>query len=466
MKTYQDFLKASDKLVFIIQAMDEYRASEMHSKAEEADAYYRGENPRLPKFFNQIELEGSRQSLNTGPKIPITTGLFKRLVKLQVNSLWYYGAQVDKDANKTALGENFDYTARNISKKACLHGVSYGFWNVNKLQHFTALEYFPLKNERDGADMAGIRFWRLDETRPWIVQLYEMDGWTEYTREGSKLTPALDANGREIGKQAYKIATREDALGVAVVSTGNYLDAEDKPLLPILPMYANEDHTSELTAPIRSKIDIKDAVLSTFGDEVMRAKILYWILEGFSGNVEDLLGIRAEMEKYGLIATNEATRIDAKTVEVPFDNVRAFLQYLDAEIYKDFMAMNTDEITGGSLTNVAINTANHAESMKVSDFEWASADFVDRLFKLIGVTNAKVQFKRKTISNDMEITQRIIMLAGVGALDIQAMLELDPLILPEEVAIILARLLEEAALQVDDGVDDNPAGAVAEGASV
>ena len=440
MITYQDFLESSDKENFIIQSMDNYLASYEYAKLIEADKYYSGDNPTLAKMQAEFKTE-TGHDIELFAKIPVSSGIFKRLVTLQVNSLWYYGVQLDNGEKKKKLGKNFDKLAKDISTNAAIHKICYGFWNLDHIEMFTAREYLPLPDERTGAHMAGIRFWRIDEDKPWNVQLFEIDGWTEYKRTDGLLVTVEN-------KRPYKINIKRDAVSTTVLSGENY------PSFPIIPLYANSQRENILTTPIKSKIDLYDAIMSSFGNSVLTTRSIYWILKNFSGKVEDLIAIKDEIGKLGIIAPNDDSDVDAKTIDLPFNAVMEFLDYLEQSVYKDAMIMNEKEISGGSLTNVAINTAQYSETLNVSDFEWQVSDFVDRLLNLISLQNDSIIFKRKTISNDLEITQRTIMLSPY--LDEQTILELDPLIANELIKTILKRKALED-LGANDDTGDEPA---------
>jgi hypothetical protein len=413
MFTYQDFLEARQKGIaenFIVKVIDSYIASRDYAQIIMAERYYNGDNPTLAAYSARADIGGS--SVDLFAKIRVPSGIFNRLITLQVNRLWHDGVQLDNADIKKRLGGNFDKTAKDISTNAAVHGVCYGFWNLDRLVMFTAKEFVTLKDERTGIDMAGIRFWRISPNKPWVIQLYEIDGWTEYSRVGSGGLMLVSE------KRAYTQIVRRDALGETVA------DGESYSAFPIIAMYANTQRASELTLPIKAKIDLYDAIMTTFGDTVLRTKAIYWILEGMSGSIEHLRDTKAAIERLGIIAPNGDANAKAETVSLPYKATIEFLSELEKSIFRDAMVTNPQDIMGGNLTATAINASYHAEKLKVSDMEWQAAYFIDTLLKLIGVANDSITFKHESISSDMEITQRLSM---YSELPMEVKVKLDPL---------------------------------------
>jgi len=423
---------------FIISAIAEYIESKEYSKMLENEEYYKGNNPKLERYFSTLEMD-NHKPMDIFAKIRVPSGIFNRLITLLVNRLWYNGVQLDDDDMKTSLGENFDYIAKNMATNAAVHGVCYGFWNYDQLVMFAAKEYFSLKDERTDIDMAGIRFWQIAPDKPWVIQLFESDGYTEYTKDDAgNLTLVID-------KRAYKQTFRSDILGTEIIGENNYI------MYPVIALYANKAKESELTEPIKKKIDLYDTIMTTFGDQVLRTKAIYWILEGMSGNEEHLLGVKEAIERLGIIAPNSSNvNAKAETLSLPYEPTMNYLKWLKNEIFSDAMIMDPSEVTGGSLTNVAINTANHAETMKVSDMEWLCARFVEQILTINGMKSDAILFKHKTVSNDMEISQRLAMYSDVP---IEFKLMLDPLF-PDDIVESILDAIDEEALGMGENVED------------
>ena len=85
-----------------------------------------------------------------------------------------------EDATKELLGPHFDRDLIDLAYRALIHGVSFGFWNLDRLHVFPLTEFVPFWDEREGTLRAGARFWRLDPSRPMQVVLYEEGGYTRF----------------------------------------------------------------------------------------------------------------------------------------------------------------------------------------------------------------------------------------------------------------------------------------------
>lgn len=107
------------------------------------------------------------------------------------------------------------------------------------------------------------------------------------------------------------------------------------------------------------------------------------------------------------------------------------------------MALDMDELTGGSLTNVAIKTATANLSMKADRFEWHVFAFVQSILQLIGIKTENISFRRQTISNDMETVQAIY--AMRSDIDLRTALELNPYINQDDIDTIIENLDAESA---------------------
>lgn len=127
------------------------------------------------------------------------------------------------------------------------------------------------------------------------------------------------------------------------------------------------------------------------------------------------------------------------TIEVPYQARQAALQLLRRGIYEDFMALDTDTLTGTQLTNVAIRTASAAMDMKADRWEWQVFRFVRELLRLMGIDTEAIRFRRKTIANESETVADIA--AMRPDIDRRTALSLNPYLQPEEVE----RLMDDAA---------------------
>ena len=166
--------KAEGKLHrFLNDTIKTFKASSTFTTMLEDEAYYNGENPFFESAISQLKkvMLDTGKVLDLTPLVGIYSNFAFRIVDQLVNRLWYFPVQV---GNKERLGANFDDMAVDIANQAAIHGACYAFWNVDHIEAFKATEFIPLVDERTADNMAGIRFWQIDEKSPMYVQLYEV----------------------------------------------------------------------------------------------------------------------------------------------------------------------------------------------------------------------------------------------------------------------------------------------------
>ena len=443
--TYQDWEHTPEfrRAEMIEKIIASYKASADFTTALEAKEYFRGENPSVAKKTvlraRKIECRDAsgRKRVRSGTEDVvgnrIGSGVFFRLVTQQNQFLLANGVTLEDTALKERLGLGFDKTMEQMGEQALLCGVCWGFWNMDHLEIISAAQdglsgFVMLLDEETSEPMVGIQFWQINAKRPLHVRLFELDGLTVY-RKGD--------NGLDVirPKRPYTLTVSRDALGEMVTGGSNYSR------LPLIPLYANAEKRSELTPAIRAKIDAYDNILSDFADNLDRANDVYWVLNNFGGTTDDIAVMLEEIQRIKAVANlsdgmGTGSTAEPHTIEVPYAARQTALQILEREIYKDYMGMNMDEITGGSLTNVAIQASMTNLNLKADRYEWQVFSFVQKLLALLGVTTEEIRFHRQEIVNRSEIVEDIQ--AMRNDIDDATALKLNPYILPEEVDEILA----------------------------
>ena len=236
-----------------------------------------------------------------------------------------------------------------------------------------------------------------------------------------------------------------DAIGERVVGEENYMR------LPVIPMYANSEKRSEVTPSIRTKLDAYDRILSDFGDNLDRANDVYWVLNNFGGSTDQALQMIQEINELKIAMTvsdgmGNATA-EPKTIEVPYNARQVALELLEKALYADFMAMSMDELTGGSLTNVAIQAAMTNLNLKCDRNEWQVFRFVQQILALIGVETEEIRFKRLQLTNRQETVQDIYTMRQ--DIDRRTALKLNPYIDQEEIEDIIANVRDRKSTRLN-----------------
>ena len=129
---------------------------------------------------------------------------------------------------------------------------------------------------------------------------------------------------------------------------------------------------------------------------------------------------------------------EPRTIEVPYAARQTALEILEKALYGDFMALSMSELTGGSLTNVAIQTAMTNLNLKCDHYEWQCFDFVQQVLSLLGVDTEEITFQRQQIVNRSETVQDIY--AMRSDIDRETALKLNPYISQDDVPGILEAL--------------------------
>ncbi len=440
--TYQDWLAAQDRDALLLSAIESYKASPAFRQALEAGEYFRGCNTAVARKTvlraRKIETrdESGRKRIRTGTEDVvgnrIGSGFLFRFITQQNQFLLGNGCILPDGQTKASLGADFDHQLAFLGERALIHGVSWGFWNVDHLEVLEAARdsrsgFFALVDEMTGQPMVGVQFWQLTADKPLYIRLFEVDGFTLLRREWSTLVPVRP-------KSAYVLTLRSDALGDELLSAENYA------ALPVIPLYANTEHHSELTPAIKAKIDAYDNILSDFADNLDRANDVYWVLNNFGGTTDDIARMLEEIQRIKAVAnlsdgSGSSSTAEPHTIEVPYAARQAALDILEKALYQDYMALNLDALTGSSLTNVAIRAATANLNLKADRYEWQVFSFVQRLLSLLGITTEEIRFQRQCIANESETVADIA--AMRPDIDRRTALKLNPYIQPEEIDQLL-----------------------------
>ena len=441
--TWQDWQGSADRLTLALEGIRRYKASKAFARALEASCYFRGENTAVSRKTvlraRKIETRDAsgRKRFRAatqdvvGNRIP--SGFLFRFVTQQNQYLLSEGVDLPA-VIKRRLGADFDQQLELLGEKALLHGTAWGYWNTDHLEVIEAAKnpysgFFALPDELTGEAMVGVQFWQVSAERPMYVRLFEPDGVTLLRKAGDLLEPVEP-------KRAYLVSVRRDALGESIACQRNYA------ALPVIPLHANAGHHSELTPAIKHKIDAYDNILSDFADNLDRANDVYWVLNNFGGTTDDVAELLEEINRVKAVAnlsdgSGAASTAEPHTIEVPYAARQAALTLLERALYQDYMALDMDALTGGSLTNVAIRVAAANLNLKADRYEWQVRRFVSDLLRLIGCPTDEIRFKRQAIANESETVADIAVMRA--DIDRKTALRLNPYIQTEEVERILAR---------------------------
>lgn len=446
MKTYQDLIaNKGDLQEYVYACISDYKGSEAYRNAVDGINYSTGKNTVImafQKILYSMTGEAFPDNYTANHKCP--ANFLQRFATQEAGYLLSNGIQFQEESTKDYLGEKIDSKLHKAAKDAIIQGAAYGFYNNGDVVYFTASEFCPLFDEETGQLKAGIRFWQIDSTKPLRATLYEEDGYTDFINKNGKIEVLQD-------KRYYKYSVAEsDFDGTQILEGENYPD------FPIVPLYSNTRHASELI-PIKAQIDAFDLIKSGFANDLDDASMIYWTLENCGGMDDiDLAKFRDRLKtlKAAVVDGDQGARATAHTYDVPYQSREAYLNRLEKDMIKDFMALDVEIISAGSVTATQIRAAYEPLNEKCDELEYCVIEHIQGLLKLAGVDDYPA-FRRSQISNEIETTQMIMQCANL--LDKETILEHLPFLTVDEVPQILERLEKEEAERmpfIDEQEDD------------
>lgn len=442
MYTYNDLLNCGDdeqkRIDFILTAISDHKKSEMYKWAVDADLYIRQKNSTIMNYVKFLyTLKGNAVPDNYSANHKTSSNFYKRFITQEIEYLLANGISFKKEGTKEKLGgDKFDRIVKEIAKNALNGAQAFGFWTGEKIVPFTIQEFAPLLDEEDGAMKAGVRFWQLDKNKPLRATLYEIDGYTEYTTndKGDMIIKEQ--------KRPYKLYVREtEADGMEVYGGENY------PTFPIVPMWGNDEHQSELVG-LKTEIDCYDLIKSGMANDLDDVSQIYWILQNAGGMDEtDIAEFLDQIKRtHAALLDEDGATAEAHTIEVPYQSRETYLTRLENDMYYDAMAMNAKDITAGNITATAIRAAYDNLDQKTNELKANIEEWIEAILELAGIDD-KPSFKKNRISNDTELTQNI--LSAAEYLDTQTILEKLPFVEKDEIKTILDRLVEEESARFE-----------------
>ena len=404
MRTFQDLLALGDneteRMQFVQDCIGEYRNSDIYRKARTAELYAKKKNVTIMQYQKFLyTAQGKQVPDSFSPNYKLRSNFLYRFITQENQYLLGNGITWSEDGTKKKLDPKFEYTLRKIGRNALIAGVCYGFYDYDTLKMFKATEYRPLIDETDGSHKAGIYWWQTAPNKPMRAVLYEMDGYTEYMWNEGVGSIVRD-------KTKYKVTKIGDAVDEAQ-GTMVY-DGENYPGFPIVPLYGNPDHQSELEG-LREQIDCYDLIKSGFANNVDEAGFIYWAIQNAGGmDEQDVAEFVQKMRTlHAANMDDDGAKAEAHTVEVPTQAREALLTRLSADLYRDFMGLDTKEIASGAATATEITAAYEPLDQKTDDYEAQVKEFLADILNLAGIDDAPT-FTRRKIVNKAEEANMIL----------------------------------------------------------
>lgn len=442
MLTYQDFLRAGNKENFIIELISEHKTSKQYHVAVDAENYNRQQNTTIMKYQKFLyKLTGQKIVDTISPNYKMASNYLNRFITQLNQYLLGNGATFTDETTKEKLGVDFDTQLQKAGRSALIEGVSFGFWDFDKLRVFKLIEFAPLYDEENGSLRAGARFWQLDNDKPMRITFYEEDGYTEYIYKIGEEIEVIKP------KTTYKQIVKYTAISGEEIYQG-----ENYPNFPIVPFYANPERQSELVG-IREQIDAYDLIKSGFAND-LDGHMLYWILENAGGMDDpDIARLIERMKTLGAVISDEDAQVKMQQLDIPYESRIAYLDRLEEDLYKDFGALKVDIISSSATTATQINAAYLPLDCKTDQYEYECIEFVRNILKLQGIEDIP-QFKRNKIANQSEATTMILQASNY--IDDETVLKHLPFLSPDEIETILKNKEKEEAerFSVNENIQD------------
>lgn len=439
MITYQEFLATYENglptAAGVESVVMDHKASDEYQLALIADEYDRQKNATIMKYEKYIRTMTGASVIDpyaANHKIP--SNMFRRLNVQRTQYSLGNGLSFQDKAIKDKFGKEFDATVQKIGYAANIHGLAFGFWNLDRLYCFRLTEFAPIYDENTGELMAGVRFWQVNAKQPLNMWLYEVQGYMRFTKKnGEQNAVSLD----EAFTPYVGIVTRTQADGEQLTGGENYST------LPIVPLWGSELKQSTLVG-MREGIDAYDLIRSGLANDLTESAFIYWLVNNANGMDEtDKAKLLQELRaKHMGVTENDGsgsgTTITPYTQDVPHEARTAYLDRIKSGLYEDFGGLDVHTIAAGS-TNDHIDAAYQPLDENADDFEYQVIEFVQGLGELQGIEeeDATPIFKRNRISNQLEQTQMV--LAAGTYLDDETVIKHLPFISVDEVEEIIKR---------------------------
>ncbi len=404
MKTYQDLIAVGQdekkRMSFCLTAINEHKATKGYQTAQDAQRYYDGENPTINRYEKILyDMAGRAYADMYTANHKIASHFFGFAVDQKVSYLLGNGVTFGDNRTKEKLGGDFDGIIQDAAQAASIAGVAFGFWNFNHLDVFELTEFVPLYDEENGALMAGIRWWQVDENKPLRITLYEVEGITDYIkRKGENITVLRERRG-------YKqIRVTVPADGTTIYDGGNY------PTFPIVPLRNGKHEKSDLTGK-RNTIDALDIATSQMVNNTDEGALIYWVLTNCNGmsDMDDAKFIdRLRTTHVAHVNGDDGATITPQTVSAPVEVNKTTIDEIKSRLYEDFRAFDYQSVVSGNQTATAIRASYFPLDLDTDKFEKYVTKFILGILELAGIED-KPSYTRNKIINASEETQTVLM---------------------------------------------------------
>lgn len=389
---------------FVLRAINEHRNSPEYKAAIRSEKYYKHQNPDIEAIQKIIyDMQGKAHTDTFSPNHKLANNYYFVILAQSVSYLLANGVAFKDENVKRKLGANFDGVLRKIFEDAKNSGVGYGFYTGEKVVQFKFNEFKAIPDDYTSVIKAGVRFTQIDDSKPLMATLYEIEGYTEYKQE-------LDNDGKPkplemIGEPRRRYNTKiiyNDANGVYEETGENFS------VLPIYPLY-NLNRQSELIGNLEILIAL-DIVMSNLINNVSQGELIYWVLKNYGG-MDDIADANfiINLLKTKIVHINDNGEATPHTIQVPVEASAEAIAQLRKLLFDNLMGVDTERLSGGSLTATEIKSAYSNLKTKSNLCEYEVREFINGIMRIAGIDeNEPYHFTPDGLINTSEELQNVL----------------------------------------------------------
>ena len=400
-------LNEDRRIQFIYNAIFDHKNSYEYKIGHKAGMFYRHHDPNIEEYQKIVyDIQGIGHVDTISANHKIMSNFFALIINQATEYLLANGISFDDAEIKEQLSNNFDHRIKKIAKYAAIDGRAYGYITDNDIIPMCfACQidgdepfFVPLKDERTGKLMAGIRYWRLTPQKPLMATLYEVDGFTEYAETFNEDgDPRLEVTEP---KTAYlHNAVENDVQGVYEINGQNYSD------LPIIEMkYINNQ--SALVGN-EGTITAYNMAISGFANQV-DWNLLYWIINNADGmsKVDDANFLADLIKSHVLHTSGEATATPHE-ITIQHEARAVLLDRLRAQIFEDMQGVDVSS-QNANMTATEIKSKYANLNIKCDEIESYIDSFIYQMLNVLGYTDVSWHYQRDVTINTTEATNNAI----------------------------------------------------------
>ncbi len=237
-----------------------------------------------------------------------------------------------------------------------------------------------------------------------VVELWDSETVTKYIRE-----TGADWTFESSKYHLYETTGYGGVVGERV-ETERIGKGWERP--PFAVLYNNPQMRTDLQ-PIQSDIDVYDIVKSDWANNLEDFNAMWWVVKNYGG--ADLKEFQADLKEKHAINLGEDGELDMKTIDIPYEAKKEFIELAKADIFRDGMGVNMSEING-AVTATEIRAMFYNLSMKATKTERMVNSFLkDVLFfyDYKETDDLEVVYNRDMIVDELAIIDSVVKMRGV-----------------------------------------------------